>query len=137
MAKRHELPEVLVWATILDGLDDKERMARLGINVQPYDVWSFAKCQVHGIIHLRTNARTGDGPTTGKPSPVCVPTLDTGQSSAAPRRWRIARQSSADDGLIRYHQVAPTHRPRPVRQRSRSFGSVVSAGHAHTAPRRG
>lgn len=29
LARRHELPEVLVWATILEGMDDKERMARL------------------------------------------------------------------------------------------------------------
>lgn len=44
LAKRHDLPEVLVWSTVLDGLDDKERMSRLNINIQPYDVWQFAKC---------------------------------------------------------------------------------------------
>lgn len=44
VAKRHDLPELLVWCAALDGLSDKERMDRLKINIQPYDVWHFAKC---------------------------------------------------------------------------------------------
>ena len=43
VGKRYNLPEQLVWAIALDGLDDAQRMERLKINVQPYDVWHFAK----------------------------------------------------------------------------------------------
>lgn len=44
VAERYNMPLQLVWAIDMEGRTDKERMARLGINVQPYDVWSFAKC---------------------------------------------------------------------------------------------
>ena len=44
VAKRHDLPEILVWQVALDGLSDKERMERLKISIQPYDVWTFGKC---------------------------------------------------------------------------------------------
>lgn len=44
VAERFNLPLQVVWAIDLDGRDDAERMDRLGIKVQPYDVWQFAKC---------------------------------------------------------------------------------------------
>ena len=44
VAERYNMPLQLVWAIDMEGRTDKERMARLGINVQPYDVWGFAKC---------------------------------------------------------------------------------------------
>jgi DNA modification methylase len=44
IAQRYGLPEILAWSIALDGLSDQERMKRLGINIQPYDVWNFAKC---------------------------------------------------------------------------------------------
>lgn len=44
VAERYNMPLQLVWAIDLEGRTDKERMARLNINIQPYDVWSFAKC---------------------------------------------------------------------------------------------
>ncbi len=43
VAERFNLPLQLIWAIDLDGRDDAERMKRLNINVQPYDVWNFAK----------------------------------------------------------------------------------------------
>ncbi len=44
IAERHNMPLQLVWAIDLEGRTDKERMARLNINIQPYDVWNFGKC---------------------------------------------------------------------------------------------
>ena len=44
VAERFNLPLQVVWAIDLDGRDDAERLDRLGIKVQPYDVWQFAKC---------------------------------------------------------------------------------------------
>lgn len=43
VGKRYNLPEQLVHAIDLDERDDAQRMDRLGIKVQPYDVWQFAK----------------------------------------------------------------------------------------------
>jgi DNA modification methylase len=43
-AERLELPLVDAWAAALDGLSDQERLARLGIKLQPYDVWNFPRC---------------------------------------------------------------------------------------------
>lgn len=43
-AKRWNLPVVLAHAVKLDGLDDATRMDRLGIKVQPYDVWNWSGC---------------------------------------------------------------------------------------------
>lgn len=44
VAERYSMPLILVWAIDLEGRTDEQRMERLGINVQPYDVWHFAKC---------------------------------------------------------------------------------------------
>jgi hypothetical protein len=44
LAKRYALPEILVWTVALEGLTDAERLEKLGIKIQPYDVWNFAKC---------------------------------------------------------------------------------------------
>lgn len=44
IARRFNLPPVLVEAITLEGLDDAERMRRLGIKIQPYDVWQFPSC---------------------------------------------------------------------------------------------
>ncbi len=44
VAERFNLPLQLVWAIDLDGRTDAERMERLGIKIQPYDVWQFSKC---------------------------------------------------------------------------------------------
>jgi DNA-binding CsgD family transcriptional regulator len=44
VATRFNLPDQLVWQAALDGLDDADRLARLGIKVQPYDVWQFPSC---------------------------------------------------------------------------------------------
>ena len=44
IAERHNMPLILVWATVLEGLNDQSRMEKLGINIQPYDVWNFSKC---------------------------------------------------------------------------------------------
>ena len=44
IARRFNLPPVLVEAITLEGLDDAERMKRLGIKIQPYDVWQFPSC---------------------------------------------------------------------------------------------
>ena len=44
VAERFNLPLQVVWAIDLDGRDDADRLDRLGIKVQPYDVWQFAKC---------------------------------------------------------------------------------------------
>lgn len=44
VAERHNMPLQLVWAIDLEGRADKERMNRLNINIQPYDVWNFGKC---------------------------------------------------------------------------------------------
>jgi hypothetical protein len=41
VARRYAMPEILVTAYGLDGLDDAERMRALNIKVQPYDVWTF------------------------------------------------------------------------------------------------
>ncbi|HFB06891.1 MAG TPA: hypothetical protein ENJ92_00440 [Chloroflexi bacterium] len=44
IAQRYNLPEILVWALKLQGKSDQERMGELGIKIQPYDVWNFARC---------------------------------------------------------------------------------------------
>ncbi len=44
IARRFNLPPVLVEAITLEGLGDAERMKRLGIKIQPYDVWQFPAC---------------------------------------------------------------------------------------------
>lgn len=44
IARRFNLPPTLVEAITLDGKDDAERVKKLGIKVQPYDVWQFAGC---------------------------------------------------------------------------------------------
>jgi DNA modification methylase len=44
IAEQTPLPLQLVWAIDLEGRTDKDRMSRLNINIQPYDVWNFGKC---------------------------------------------------------------------------------------------
>lgn len=44
VATRLDLPLTDCWAAMLDGMDDKERLKRLGIKTQPYDVWNFSRC---------------------------------------------------------------------------------------------
>lgn len=44
IARRFNLPATLVEAITLDGLDDAQRLKKLGIKIQPYDVWQFAGC---------------------------------------------------------------------------------------------
>jgi len=43
-AERLGLPLVDAWALALEGLSDEERLSRLGIRLQPYDVWLFGDC---------------------------------------------------------------------------------------------
>jgi len=43
-AERLGIPLIDAWAAALDGMDDAERLKRLGITIQPYDVWHFTKC---------------------------------------------------------------------------------------------
>jgi hypothetical protein len=43
-AERLNIPLLLMWAMALRDLDDQERLKRLGITLQPYDVWNFARC---------------------------------------------------------------------------------------------
>lgn len=44
VAQRLAMPDVLVWAAALDGMDDADRLAALGVTIQPYDVWTFPGC---------------------------------------------------------------------------------------------
>lgn len=44
IARRFNLAPALVEAVTLGGLDDETRMKKLGIKIQPYDVWQFAGC---------------------------------------------------------------------------------------------
>jgi DNA modification methylase len=44
VARRYNMPEILVWSIGLDGESDQDRMENLGITIQPYDVWNFYKC---------------------------------------------------------------------------------------------
>ena len=44
VAERYNMPLILVWAIDLAGRTDTQRMERLTINIQPYDVWLFNKC---------------------------------------------------------------------------------------------
>lgn len=44
VAERFNMPLILVWAIDLHGKTDQQRLERLNIPVQPYDVWNFAKC---------------------------------------------------------------------------------------------
>lgn len=52
VAERYNMPLILVWAISLAGLTDAQRMTKLNINVQPYDVWHFTKChELFGSEH--------------------------------------------------------------------------------------
>jgi DNA modification methylase len=52
IAERFNMPLILVWAIDLQGRTDAQRMERLGIKVQPYDVWNFSKCgDLFGFQH--------------------------------------------------------------------------------------
>lgn len=44
VSERYNMPPILTWAIDLQGRTDEQRMERLGIKTQPYDVWQFAKC---------------------------------------------------------------------------------------------
>ncbi len=44
IAKRYNMPLVLVWAIALSGLGDLKRFEALNITCNPYDVWNFGKC---------------------------------------------------------------------------------------------
>jgi hypothetical protein len=44
VAKRYGLPDIMAWRVALDGLDDSTRFDRLGMKIQPYDVWQIASC---------------------------------------------------------------------------------------------
>lgn len=44
IARRFNMQPTMVEAITLEGLDDAERMKRLGIKIQPYDVWNFPRC---------------------------------------------------------------------------------------------
>lgn len=44
LAQRSNLHLPLVWSMALESLDDAQRMSKLSINVQPYDVWTFSSC---------------------------------------------------------------------------------------------
>ena len=44
VAERFNMPLILIWAIDLQGRTDEQRMERLGIKTQPYDVWNFSKC---------------------------------------------------------------------------------------------
>jgi len=44
VAQRYNMPAQLVWAIDLENRTDAERMAKLDIKVQPYDVWNFPSC---------------------------------------------------------------------------------------------
>jgi hypothetical protein len=43
-ARRLDIPLVDAWAAALTDMEDAERLKRLGIKLQPYDVWQFASC---------------------------------------------------------------------------------------------
>ena len=45
LAKRQDMPLVLAWAFKLTGCEDQDRLQRLSITLQPYDVWTFSKCE--------------------------------------------------------------------------------------------
>ena len=44
VAERFNMPLTLVWAVDLAGRTDEQRLDRLGIKIQPYDVWNFIRC---------------------------------------------------------------------------------------------
>lgn len=44
LANRLDLPITDAMAAAMAGMDDDERLKRLGIKVQPYDVWNFPSC---------------------------------------------------------------------------------------------
>jgi DNA methylase len=44
IARRFNLQPALVEAITIDGLSDEQRMRKLGIKTQPYDVWQFPGC---------------------------------------------------------------------------------------------
>lgn len=44
VAERFNMPLILVWAIDLAGRTDEQRFERLGIRIQPHDVWYFTKC---------------------------------------------------------------------------------------------
>lgn len=44
IGRRLGIPIQLVYAHQLDGMSDAERLTKLGIKVQPYDVWQFPSC---------------------------------------------------------------------------------------------
>lgn len=44
IARRFNLAPSLVEAITLDGVDDVTRLKRLGVKIQPYDVWQFPGC---------------------------------------------------------------------------------------------
>ena len=44
IAKRNNLPEILAQRIALVDLPDREKLERLGIKIQPYDVWNYTKC---------------------------------------------------------------------------------------------
>lgn len=44
VAKKSDLPELLVWAIALEGKSDAERFEALGWPAKVYDVWNFSSC---------------------------------------------------------------------------------------------
>jgi DNA modification methylase len=44
VAERNNMPLILVHAIDLMGREDQTKLGRMNINIQPYDVWNFAKC---------------------------------------------------------------------------------------------
>jgi len=55
VAQRHALPDIIAWASVLNGLDDLKRLGELRVKIQPYDVWNFAKC--HDLLGDRHPGR--------------------------------------------------------------------------------
>ena len=52
VAQRYDWPEILAWAIELEMTDNVVRMERLGITVQPYDLWNFSGCHpLFGLEH--------------------------------------------------------------------------------------
>ena len=60
IARRLGLPVPVVLAQQFDGLDDRTRLDRLGIKLQPYDVWHFNDC--HDVMGDGTRAGRGCAP---------------------------------------------------------------------------
>ena len=140
VAERFNLPLQVVWAIDLDGRDDAERMDRLGIKVQPYDVWQFAKCHdlfgsqhpgripgeliAHVLYFRRASERRSASRSTSSQSArssssvsSCWAAFAHSSETANKSRWHASRS-----GGIRH----PNHLVRGVRRRRWAIRQVFA-----------